>query len=103
GTWHWNIKATDDLGRNSVADQSFQYDLTISALKVPKVSRGGAKIAFTLARPASVTLQIKTSFGTVVETNPPAELAPGAQSLSWDGRAATGTAAPAGSYVAHIT
>jgi hypothetical protein len=103
GTWHWNIKATDDLGRNSVADQSFQYDLTISALKVPKMSRGGAKIAFTLARPASVTLQIKTSFGTVVETNPPAELAPGAQSLSWDGRAATGTAAPAGSYVAHIT
>ena len=103
GTWHWNIKATDDLGRDSVADQSFQYDLTVSALKVPKSSKGGVKVTFTLSRPASMTFQIKTSFGTVVETNPPAALDAGVQSLSWDGQASTGTAAPAGSYIAHVT
>jgi Phosphodiester glycosidase/FlgD Ig-like domain len=103
GTWHWNVKATDDLGRSSAADQSFQYDLTVAALKVPKASKGGAKVTFTLARAASVTLQIKTSFGTVVETNPPAALEAGAQSLSWDGRASTGIAAPAGAYIAEVT
>jgi hypothetical protein len=103
GTWHWNIKATDDLGRNSVADQSFQYDLTVSALKVPESSKNGVKVVFMLARPASVTLQIKTSFGTVVQTGPPTALEAGAQSLSWDGQASTGIAAPAGSYVARLT
>jgi hypothetical protein len=103
GTWHWNVKATDDLGRNSVADQSFEYDLTIFSLKVPKSSKGGVKVTFTLARPASVTLEIKTSFGTVVETNPAAALDTGAQSLSWDGQASTGVAAPAGSYIARVT
>jgi hypothetical protein len=103
GTWHWNVKSTDDLGRNSVADQSFQYDLTVSALKVPKSSRGGVKLTFSLSRTASVTLQIKTSFGTVVTTNPPAALDAGSQSLSWDGRASTGIAAPAGSYIARVT
>jgi hypothetical protein len=103
GTWHWNVKATDDLGRNSVADQSFEYDLTIFSLKVPKSSKGGVKVTFTLARPASVTLEIKTSFGTVVETSPAAALDAGAQSLSWDGQASTGVAAPAGSYIARVT
>ena len=103
GTWHWNVKATDDLGRNSVADQSFQYDLTISALKVPKTAKNGVKVLFTLARPASVTLQIKTSFGTVVQTSPLTPLEAGAQSLSWDGQASTGIGTPAGSYVAHVT
>ena len=103
GTWHWNVKATDDLGRNSVADQSFEYDLTIFSLKVPKASKGGVKVAFTLARPATVTLEIKTNFGTVVETNPAAALDVGVQSLSWDGQASTGVAAPAGSYIARVT
>jgi flagellar hook assembly protein FlgD len=50
-----------------------------------------------------VTLEIKTSFGTVVETNPAAALDAGAQSLSWDGQASTGVAAPAGSYIARVT
>ena len=50
-----------------------------------------------------MTLQIKTSFGTVVQTNLPATLDIGAQSLSWDGRASTGIAAPAGSYIARVT
>jgi hypothetical protein len=103
GTWHWNVKATDDLGRTSVADQSFRYDLTLSALTLPKSSKGGAKVTFTLSRAASVTLQIETGFGTFVVTNPPVPLDPGVQSLLWDGRASTGIAAPAGSYVAHVT
>ena len=103
GTWHWNVKATDDLGRSSVADQSFQYDLTLSALAVPKTSKGGVKTTFTLSRPASVTLQIEASFDTVVTTNPPVALGVGRQSLSWDGKASTGITAPSGSYIVHVT
>jgi hypothetical protein len=103
GTWHWNVKATDEVGRNSVADQSFRYDLTLSGLKVPASSRRGVKVTFTLSRTASVTLQIETSLGTVVSTSAPASLDTGRPSLSWDGRAANGVSAPAGAYVARVS
>lgn len=103
GTWHWNVKATDDLGRQSVADQTFRFDLTLSRLLVPRSSRNGVKATFTLARAANVTLQIETALGTVVITNPPVSLDPGTPSLSWDGNTSTGAPAPAGSYVVRVT
>lgn len=103
GTWHWNVKATDDLGRASTADQTFRYDLTLSRLAVPSSSRGGVKATFTLARPATVTLRIETNLGTVVITAPPAALDVGTQSLSWDGNTSTGAPAPAGSYVVRVS
>jgi Phosphodiester glycosidase/FlgD Ig-like domain len=103
GTWHWNIKATDDLGRASTVDQTFRYDLTLSRLIVPQSSRNGVNAAFTLSRAANVTLQVETNLGTVVITEPPASLDTGTQSLSWDGNTSTGAPAPAGSYVVRIT
>jgi hypothetical protein len=103
GTWHWNVKATDDLGRQSVADQTFRYDLTLSRLLVPTSSRNGVKATFTLTRAAAVSLQIETALGTIVITNPQSPLEPGTQSLSWDGNSSTGAPAPAGSYVARVT
>ena len=103
GTWHWNVKATDDLGRVSTADQTFHYDLTLSRLLVPKSSRAGVKATFTLSRPASVTLQVETNLGTIVDTTPAASLDSGTQALSWDGKTAAGGQAPAGSYVVRVT
>ena len=103
GTWHWNVKATDDLGRASVADQTFQYDLTLSRLSVPTPARDAVKATFTLARPANVTLSVETTLGTVVTTAQPATLDAGIQSLSWDGTTSTGAPAPAGSYVVRVT
>jgi hypothetical protein len=103
GTWHWNVQATDDLGRASTADQTFRYDLTLARLVVPKSSRDGVQATFTLSRPASVSVQIETKLGTVVKTRPPASLDAGAQSLSWDGTTSTGAPAPAGSYVVRVT
>jgi hypothetical protein len=101
GTWHWNVKATDDLGRESTADEPFRYDLTLSSLKtVP--SRDGITATFALSRPASVTLQIETSLGTVVTTDPAVSFDAGTQSLSWDGTTAAGAPAPAGPYVARV-
>jgi len=102
GTWHWNVKATDDLGRASVADQTFRYDLTLSRLLMPKSSTGGVKATFTLARAASVTLRVETTLGTIVTTYPAASFDAGTQSLSWDGNTATGAPAPAGPYVVRV-
>jgi hypothetical protein len=103
GTWHWNVKATDDLGRASVADQTFQYDLTLSRLSVPTPARDAVKATFTLARAANVTLRVETPLGTVVTTTQPETLDAGTQSLSWDGSTSTGAPAPAGSYVVRVT
>ena len=50
-----------------------------------------------------MTLQVETSLGTVVQTNPPASLDAGTQTLSWDGNASSGAPAPAGSYVVRVT
>ena len=102
GTWHWNVKATDDLGRVSVADQTFRYDLTLSRLLVPRSSSDGVKATFTLARSASVTLRVETTLGTIVTTYPAASFDAGTQSLSWDGNTATGAPAPAGPYVVRV-
>src|SRR5262249_56909514 len=96
GTWHWNVKATDDLGRASVADQTFQYDLTLSRLSVPTPSRDAVKATFTLARAANVSLRVETTLGTIVTATQPATLDAGTQSLSWDGSTSTGAPAPAG-------
>ena len=32
GTWHWNVQATDDLGRSSTIDRTFRYDTTLKGL-----------------------------------------------------------------------
>ena len=105
GTWHWHVQATDDLGRQSTADQTFQYDLTLSVLTVPgtAATKAGLTVGFTLSRPASVTLQIAAANGTVVDTLPAVQLPTGAQSVAWNGTTAGGVSAPPGSYVATVT
>jgi Phosphodiester glycosidase/FlgD Ig-like domain len=102
GTWHWNVTATDDLGRVSTIDRAFRYDTTLRGLQAPKLARASATVRFTLSRPAKVTLQIETRNGVIVRTLPVASLPAGSQSLIWDGRLPHGTSAYAGTYVAHV-
>jgi hypothetical protein len=102
GTWHWNVQATDDQNRASTADQTFQYDLTLSGLTAAPASPG-AKVSFALTRPASAGLTITAPNGTVVATVAPQSLQAGAQSLDWDGTTSAGTPAPRGAYVATVT
>jgi exopolysaccharide biosynthesis protein len=101
GTWHWNVTATDDLGRVSTIDRTFRYDTTLRALSVP-AARGRATIRFTLTRAASVKVQIETPGGIVVRALPAAQLGPGAQTVTWDGTLPVGTRAYRGTYVAHV-
>ena len=103
GTWHWHVTATDDLGRQSSDDVTFTYDLTLSGLQVPKsAGSSGLRVAFTLSRPATVTLQLDTAGGTVIDTGTPTQLGAGPQALTWTGETSTGTNAPRGSYVVHV-
>jgi hypothetical protein len=105
GTWHWTIQATDDQNRQSTADQTFLYDVTLTGLNVPKSisATTGLNLGFSLSRSASVTLQIETKQGTVVDVLPAAQLEAGVGSLTWDGRTTTGANAPPGAYVARVT
>jgi hypothetical protein len=102
GTWHWNVTATDDLGRVSTIDRPFRYDTTLHAVAAPKTAVGSATIRFTLSRAASVHLRIETRSGVTVRDLAPVQLQPGARSVVWDGRLPHGTRAYAGVYVAHL-
>src|SRR3954470_20347991 len=86
GTWHWNLAATDDLGRASTIDRPFRYDKTLHGVVAPRSARGRATIRFTLARAARLRLRIETRTGIVVRTLAEVALQRGARSLSWDGR-----------------
>jgi hypothetical protein len=102
GTWHWNVTATDDLGRVSTIDRAFRYDTTLRGLSAPRSARNVATIRFTLARAAKVRLQIETQTGVIVRMLPAASLPAGPGSLVWDGRLPQGTRAYGGTYVAHV-
>jgi hypothetical protein len=105
GTWHWHVVATDDLGRQSTADQTFRYDLTLSALRVPSsVSRKqGLTVHFSLSRSATVTLTIQTKAGAVVGVGLPQADPAGPGTLHWDGTLDGSTPAYPGAYVARVT
>jgi flagellar hook assembly protein FlgD len=102
GTWHWNVTATDDLGRISTIDRVFRYDTTLRGLSAPRSARNTATIRFILARPAKIRLQIETQNGVIVRRLPTASLPAGPGSLVWDGRLPQGTRAYGGTYVAHV-
>lgn len=102
GTWHWNVQATDDLGRTSTIDRTFRYDTTLKGLSAPQLARGRATFRFTLSRAARVRLQIETRTGVVMRSQAPVALSAGTQSVIWDGRLPLGTKAYSGSYVGHV-
>jgi flagellar hook assembly protein FlgD len=102
GTWHWTVQATDAQNRQSSADRTFSYDLTLSGLSAHSSSEG-VSVGFTLSRPASALLSIAAPNGTEVATLPAASLAAGSQSLGWDGSTSSGAKAPRGTYVATVT
>jgi hypothetical protein len=102
GTWHWQVSATDDLGRVSTIDRPFRYDTTLRAVAVPSPARARATIRFSLSRAAKLRVQIETRTGVLVRALPAATLPAGAQSFVWDGRLPHGTKAYSGTYVAHV-
>jgi hypothetical protein len=102
GTWHWNVTATDDLGRVSTIDRPFRYDTTLRGVGAPKLARKRATIRFTLSRAASVRLRVETRSGVIVRALRPVALQPGPGSVVWDGNLPHGTKAYGGVYIAHV-
>jgi exopolysaccharide biosynthesis protein len=102
GTWHWTVQATDAQNRQSTADRTFSYDLTLSGLKVTAAAPG-VNVGFALSRPASAGVTITAANATLVDTLAPTSLQAGTQSLAWDGTTSTGAKAPRGGYVATVT
>lgn len=106
GTYHWTVDATDNQNQQSVADETFQYDVTLSSLTVSKTASAqtGVAVHFRLSRAATATLQIETPTGTAVRMLPSVQLAAGANVLRWDGTLADGsTRVYPGTYVARVT
>jgi hypothetical protein len=105
GTWHWNVHATDSLGRQSTADQPFSYNLTLSALKVPTIAArsSGVPVSFSLSQPATVTLQIEKLGGAIVRTLPSQTEPAGPLTVTWDATLDGQTKAYTGTYVMRVT
>jgi hypothetical protein len=104
GTWHWQVSAVDELGRASAVDRPFSYDLTLSALSVPRSTtrKAGLTARFSLSRSAVVALQIETPHGTVLHSLPPEDEPAGPGLVRWDGSLDGETPAAPGSYVARV-
>jgi flagellar hook assembly protein FlgD len=107
GKWRFNVTATDDEGRQSVADRLFSLNETLSALKLStsalSLGQGTLRATFALAHPAKVTVTVETTSGIVVRTLLRGDLQPGDQSAVWNGRRDSGALAFSGRYVVHVS
>jgi exopolysaccharide biosynthesis protein len=106
GAWRWAIAATDETGAASGADRSFSLDKTLASIRVApqtmrvKKSGGTLTVGTELSRAATLTLQIETPLGVVVDTVTERAGA-GPATATWDGIAAGGPVR-SGRYVARL-
>jgi hypothetical protein len=99
GRYHWNVSATDDLGRASAHDRSFALDQTLGFLRVSKNAR---RITFTLARDATMRVTVETRYGGILRTVAAGARPAGAVSVGWNGRDGRRKRVGRGSYVVHV-
>ena len=99
GRYHWNVSATDDLGRTSSHDRPFTLDRTLGFLDVAASAR---RIEFTLTRDARIRATIETRFGGILRTVAADSRAAGTVRVSWNGRDGRGKRVSRGSYVVHV-
>jgi hypothetical protein len=99
GRYHWNVTATDDLGRTSTHDRAFVLDNTLSFLRV---SSGGRRIDFTLTRDANIRVTVETRFGSILRTIAAGPRVAGAVIVRWNGRDGRGKRVGRGAYVVRV-
>ena len=100
GAYHWNVSATDDLGRASTHDRRFTLDRTLGFLRV---AAGARQVAFTLTRDATVRVTIETRSGGILRTVARGLRPPGAVTARWNGRDGRGKRVRPGAYVVHVS
>ena len=108
GPWELEVSAVDDRGLTTSASRGFLLNRTLAGLSVrPSLVRVRNKVggkltaAFTLSRPARVTVRVETRSGAVVAVASRKQLAAGAQALTWNGRAGS-RPVRAGTYVLRV-
>jgi hypothetical protein len=99
GRYHWNVTATDDLGRASTDDRIFTVDNTLGFLRVAKNAR---RVAFTLSRSAAVRVTVEKRSGGVLRTVAKGTRAAGPVTVPWNGRDGRGKRVRAGTYVVRV-
>jgi hypothetical protein len=99
GRYHWNLSATDDLGRASTDDRTFALDNTLGFLRVAKNAR---RIAFTLTRDAAVRVTVETRAGGILRTIARGPRAAGPVTVAWNGRDGRRKRVRRGTYVVRV-
>jgi hypothetical protein len=100
GVYHWDVSATDDLGRASTYDRKFTLDRTLGFLRV---SANARRVVFTLSRDATVRVTIETRFGAIMRTIARGVRHTGAVTVRWNGRDGRGKRVRRGTYVVHVS
>jgi hypothetical protein len=109
GRWTLTVTSTDDQGLSSTATRRFAVNstlgfLTIEPLRLVLPKNGGrtATIRWTQARAARIKITVETVEGILVRTVANQRFEPGAQAVTWDGRANWGKLVFGGRYVVRI-
>jgi len=95
GRYHWNVTATDDLGRTSTDDRAFTLDNTLGFVRVSAAAR---RIAFALARDATIRVTVEKPSGDILRTVGAGPRPAGAVALHWNGRDGRGKHVRPGAY-----
>ena len=109
GRWTLTIAALDDQGLSSTTTRRFAVNSTLAALRVAPLrvivrpTGGRADIRWSQARAARVKVTIESPEGVVVRTVTSAQLQPGEQAVTWDGRGANRKPVGSGRYIARVT
>jgi hypothetical protein len=100
GRYHWNVTATDDLGRVSTDDHAFTLDNTLGFLRVGKNARS---VGFTLTRDATIRVTVETRSGGILRTVSKGPRAAGKATVRWNGRDGRGKKVRRGTYVVKVS
>ena len=100
GVYHWNVTATDDLGRMSTDDRAFRLDKTLGFLRI---SPGARRVDFTLSREARIRVTIETPGGAVLRTVATGVRPAGPVTVLWNGRNATKKLFKRGNYAVRVS
>jgi Phosphodiester glycosidase/FlgD Ig-like domain len=99
GRYHWNVTATDDLGRVSTDDHAFTLDDTLGFLRV---GRNARTISFALTRDANVRVTIEARSGEILRTVAKGPRAAGPVTARWNGRDGRRRRVKRGTYVVRV-
>jgi hypothetical protein len=100
GSYHWNVTATDDLGRTSTDDRVFRLDKTLGFLRI---SPGARLTEFTLSREARIRVTIETPGGAVLRTVANGVRPAGPVTVLWNGRNAKKKLFKPGTYAVRVS